>query len=239
MPSTAFTTKPPQKILFIHQNFPGQFVHVATELARLGHEVVALGIKGRSVAGVKFLRYQPKVPDRVSGIEAAIDFETKIVRGIACAQVMEQLKSGGFTPDVVVAHPGWGEALFCKDVWPAARLVMFAEFFYGTQGTDYNFDPEFTADTLAGRMRLRVKNSVHLHALHAADAVYAPTQWQASQLPPQYQSKTQVTPQYNAFMLPYAAAAAAAAGAGAGAFSRHEAALGDKLTCRLIFVLQQ
>ena len=185
-------TAAPQRFLFIHQNFPGQFVHVATELARLGHEVVALGIKGHAVAGVKLLRYQPKAPDRVSGVEAAIDFETKIVRGIACAQVMEQLKAGGFTPDVVVAYPGWGEALFCKDVWPAMRLVMFAEFFYGADGTDYNFDPEFTADTLAGRIRLRIKNSVHLHALHAADAIYAPTQWQASQLPPEYRAKTHV-----------------------------------------------
>ena len=183
---------PPKKFLFIHQNFPGQFVHIATELARLGHEVVALGIKGRGIAGVKFLRYQPKAPDRVSGIEAAIDFETKIVRGIACAQVMEKLKASGFTPDVIVAHPGWGEALFCKDVWPAVRLVMFAEFFYGADGTDYNFDPEFTSDTLGGRTRLRIKNSVHLHALHAADAIYAPTRWQASQLPLAYRSKTQV-----------------------------------------------
>lgn len=184
--------RPTQKFLFIHQNFPGQFIHIATELVRLGHEVVALGIKGRAVAGVKFLRYQPKAPERVSGVEAAVDFETKIVRGIACTQVMAKLKSSGFNPDVVVAHPGWGEALFCKDVWPAARLVMFAEFFYGTAGTDYNFDPEFTADTLASRMRLRLKNSVHLHALHAADAIYAPTQWQASQLPRDYRAKTQV-----------------------------------------------
>ena len=184
--------RPTQKFLFIHQNFTGQFIHIATELVRLGHEVVALGIKGRAVAGVKFLRYQPKAPERVSGVEAAVDFETKIVRGIACTQVMAKLKSSGFNPDVVVAHPGWGEALFCKDVWPAARLVMFAEFFYGTAGTDYNFDPEFTADTLASRMRLRLKNSVHLHALHAADAIYAPTQWQASQLPRDYRAKTQV-----------------------------------------------
>ena len=72
------------------------------------------------------------------------------------------------------------------------ELVVFAEFFYGTQGTDYCFDPEFTADTLAGRMRLRIKNSVHLHALHAADIVYAPTHWQASQLPPEYRHKAQV-----------------------------------------------
>ncbi len=181
-----------KKYLFIHQNFPGQFVHVAAELARLGHEVVALGIKGRPVPGVKYLRYLPKAPSKVSEVEASIDFETKIVRGTACAQVMAKLKKDGFAPDVIVAHPGWGESLFCKDVWPASRLVMFAEFFYRAQGADYHFDPEFTTDTLAGRVRLRIKNTVHLHALHAADAIYSPTQWQKSQLPAEYRPKTQV-----------------------------------------------
>ena len=196
VPNSKPATHPPgkqaQKFLFIHQNFPGQFVHVATELARLGHEVVALGIKGRSIAGVKFLRYQPKAPERVSGVDVAIDFETKVVRGTACAQMMAKLKTDGFTPDVIVAHPGWGESLFCKDVWPTVRLVMFAEFFYGTDGTDYHFDPEFTADTVVGRMRLRIKNSVHLHALHSADVVYAPTQWQARQIPLEYRPKVHV-----------------------------------------------
>ena len=182
----------PKKFLFIHQNFPGQFIHVAAELVRLGHEVVALGIKGRPLPGVKYLRYLPKAPSKVSEVEASIDFETKIVRGTACAQVMAKLKKDGFTPDVIVAHPGWGESLFCKDVWPAARLVMFAEFFYRAEGTDYNFDPEFTHDTLAGRLRLRIKNTVHLHALHAADAIYSPTEWQKSQLPTEYLPKTRV-----------------------------------------------
>ncbi len=181
-----------KKYLFIHQNFPGQFVHVAAELARLGHEVVALGIKGRPVPGVKFLRYTPKPPERPSAVEASIDFETKIVRGVACAQVMARLKKGGFEPDVIVAHPGWGEALFCKDVWPNARLLIFAEFFYLTDGTDYSFDPEFTTDNLAGRVRVRIKNTVHLHALHAADAIYSPTHWQAAQLPAEYVAKTRV-----------------------------------------------
>ena len=181
-----------KKYLFIHQNFPGQFVHVAAELARLGHEVVALGIKGRAVPGVKYLRYLPKAPSKVSEVEASIDFETKIVRGTACGQVMAKLKKDGFTPDVIVAHPGWGESLFCKDVWPGTRLVMFAEFFYRAEGTDYNFDREFTQDTLAGRLRVRIKNTVHLHALHAADAIYSPTEWQKSQLPAEYLSKTRV-----------------------------------------------
>jgi hypothetical protein len=32
------------RILFIHQNFPGQFVHLASALAARKHEVVALAI---------------------------------------------------------------------------------------------------------------------------------------------------------------------------------------------------
>ena len=30
--------------LFIHQNFPGQFCHLSSELAEQGHQVLALGI---------------------------------------------------------------------------------------------------------------------------------------------------------------------------------------------------
>lgn len=181
-----------KKFLFIHQNFPGQFVHVASELVRQGHQVVALGIKGRAVPGVQFIRYEPKAPPRVSAVDAVRDFETKVVRGMACAQVMEQLRAQGFTPDTIVAHPGWGEALFCKDVWPGARLLTFAEFFYCAEGADYNFDPEFFHDSVADRARLRLKNSVHLHALDACDAGYTPTRWQLEQLPPIQRDRIQV-----------------------------------------------
>lgn len=179
-----------QRILFIHQNFPGQFVHAAAELARLGHQVVALSIQqNRTIPGVEVLRYTPKPPGKPSEVEAARDFETKVVRGLACAQAMEQLRARGFVPDTIVAHPGWGEALFCKDVWPAARLLMFAEFFYASDGADYNFDPEFAHESVSERARLRMKNSVHLHALHACDGGYTPTQWQRAQLPALYRDR--------------------------------------------------
>jgi glycosyltransferase involved in cell wall biosynthesis len=182
----------PRKILFIHQNFPGQFVHIAAELARLGHEVVALGIAGRTVPGVSFFRYTPRAEAPQTAEKFARDYESKAIRGNACALAMEKLKTNGFTPDTIVAHPGWGEALFCKDVWPRARLIVFAEFFYSAEGADYNFDSEFARDLLQDRMRLRVKNSVHLHAFHDADAIYSPTQWQRSQIPLAYQAKTSV-----------------------------------------------
>lgn len=180
------------RFLFIHQNFPAQFVHVARALAARGHEVVALGIEGRPVEGVRFIRYQVPAPPRASALDAARDFETKVARGLACAAAMERLRQDGFQPDVVVAHPGWGEALFCKDVWPRARLVMYAEFFYGADGADYLFDPELSTDSLEQRTRLRLKNTVHLHALAAADTIYAPTRWQRDRLPAEYRGRTQV-----------------------------------------------
>ncbi len=181
-----------KKILFIHQNFPGQFVHVAAELARLGHEVVALGMKCRAVPGVRCVNYAVAALAHHSEIDVVRDFEAKAARGVACARAMEQLRSDGFTPDVIVAHPGWGEALFCKDVWPRARLVIFAEFFYRAEGADFNFDPEFARDSFALRARLRLKNNVHLQALEAADAIYTPTQWQLQQQPAEYRHKAQV-----------------------------------------------
>ena len=180
-----------RRVLFVHQNFPGQFGHVAKALAAAGHEVVALGINTRDIPGVKCLRYTVKAPERpATGL--AQDFEVKTVRGMACAVAMDDLKRQGFVPDVLVVHPGWGEALFCRDVFPAARLLVFAEFYYAADGTDFNFDPEFASDSLLARARLRLKNSVHLHALQDADGGYAPTAWQHSQIPAHHRGRFEV-----------------------------------------------
>lgn len=50
------------RVLFIHQNFPGQFRHLAPAMARLGHEVVAMVIQPGKEAlawnGVRVVPYQ-------------------------------------------------------------------------------------------------------------------------------------------------------------------------------------
>lgn len=69
---------------------------------------------------------------------------------------------------------------------------MFGEFFYLSQGADYNFFNGSRATAWATGARLRLKNTVHLHALHACDAGYTPTQWQLGQLPHAYRDKFQV-----------------------------------------------
>ena len=50
------------KILFIHQNFPGQFKHLAPALVTQGHQVFALTTRQESPRewqGVKLISYRP------------------------------------------------------------------------------------------------------------------------------------------------------------------------------------
>ena len=180
------------KLLFIHQNFPAQFTHLASALAARGHEVLALAVEGRQIPGVRLVRHAPVPPQPASTLALARDLEVKLARATSALGQMLQLQREGFQPDIVVAHPGWGEALFVKDVWPDARLVVFAEFFYRAQGADVDFDPEFPGAGIQAHLNARMKNTVHLHALSAADAAYSPTHWQNAQLPPEYRAKTRV-----------------------------------------------
>lgn len=179
------------RILFIHQNFPGQFKFLAPALARQGHNVVAMTMQKVNAAewqGVKLVPYSanrgttPNVHPWVS------DFETKTIRGEACFRAALKLQAEGFSPDVIIAHPGWGESLFLKDVWPAARLGIYCEFFYHPHDADVGFDPEFPVTDAGDVCRLRLKNLNNLLHFEVADAGISPTHWQASTFPEPFRS---------------------------------------------------
>jgi glycosyltransferase involved in cell wall biosynthesis len=182
-------------ILFIHQNFPGQFKFLAPALVQQGHKVVAMTMKKTELKawqGVQVVRYSanratnPKVHPWVS------DFETKTIRGEACFHAALKLKESGFTPDVIIAHHGWGESLFLKDVWPQAKMGIYCEFFYHAQGADTGFDPEFPVTDAGDACRLRLKNLSNLLHFDVADAGISPTQWQASTFPESFRAKMTV-----------------------------------------------
>ncbi len=89
------------------------------------------------------------------------------------------------------AHIGWGEALFLKDIFPEAKLLLYCEFFYRARGADTGFDPEFPPSS-ASFARLRVMNAPLLMALEAADLGVAPTHWQRRQFSPGYKDRIAV-----------------------------------------------
>lgn len=184
------------QILFIHQNFPGQFKALAPALAKLGHRVIAMTmrpVEERVWQGVELAHYRvsrgstPKVHPWVS------DFETKTIRAEACLRAAISLKSSGFSPDVIVAHPGWGESLFLKEVWPNTKLGIYCEFFYQAKGGDVGFDPEFPViDPDGDACRLRLKNLNNLLHFEVCDAGISPTVWQASTYPECFRRKITV-----------------------------------------------
>lgn len=182
-------------ILFIHQNFPGQFRHMAPALAGQGHRVVALPLKpGAPEAwqGVQVLPYQAARGSTPNIHPWMIDFETKTIRAEACFRAALRLRQQGFVPDAILAHPGWGESLFLKEVWPQARLGIYCEFYYNQHGADVGFDPEFAQTDEADACRLRLKNLNNLLHFDVADAGLSPTRWQASTFPQPFRDKITV-----------------------------------------------
>lgn len=181
-------------VLFVHQNFPGQFRHVAPFLAARGHRVVALGHdrKGESLPGVQILSYGIKRGNGADVHPLAREFESKVLRGEACALAAVRLKEQGFAPTVIVCHPGWGEAMYLKAVFPEARLICLMEYYYRARGQEMGFDPEFPLPSLEDESRLQAKNANLLLAMDAMDLGIAATPWQKSRLPAWAQDRTTV-----------------------------------------------
>ena len=179
-------------VLFVHQNFPGQFKHLAPALAKAGHQVKALAIDGAGLPDIETLRYRPARGSTANMHPWAADFETKVIRGEACAGAALQLKAAGFMPDVIVTNPGWGESLFLKDVWPLARMLALIEFFYAARGLDCDFDPEFANTSLANDARVRTKNANMLLALAAMDHGVCPTAFQRGTVPAMFLDRLSV-----------------------------------------------
>ena len=188
------------KVLFVHQNFPGQFKFLAPALAAKGHDVLAMTLQKVPLAksheqvwrGVRLCPYSIERSTSPAIHPWASDFETKVIRGEACFRAALGLKAQGFVPDLIIAHPGWGESLFLKDVWPDARLGIYCEFYYGFRGADVGFDPEFETHDPGEACRLRLKNVNNLLHLNTADAGLSPTYWQASTFPESFQKRIRV-----------------------------------------------
>ena len=182
-------------ILFIHQNFPGQFKFLAPALVQQGHAVVAMTMQKTEVKqwqGVKLETYSASRGSTPNVHPWVSDFETKTIRAEACFRSALEMKTNGFTPDLIIAHPGWGESLFLKDVWPNARLGIYCEFYYHPDEADVGFDPEFPSKDVGDVCRLRLKNLNNLLHFDVVDAGISPTHWQASTFPEPFRSKIAV-----------------------------------------------
>ncbi len=181
-------------ILFIHQSMPGQFAHLARRLAENPANRVLFLTRPRParIHGVVKIEYKLPVAPKGGTHPFLQNLQNGVLHaeGAALAMLSFQ-KQYRIRPDVIYAHPGWGETLFIRDVFPGIPLIHYCEFFYHTLGADTFFNPEETL-TLRDAMKLRTRNAVNLLSLDACDIAVTPTQWQWRVQPDEYRSKIRI-----------------------------------------------
>lgn len=182
------------RILFVHKNFPGQYLRLVQHLkAEGGHELVAITRHdNRQAELIRTFRYEIDDRGLAQVPPLARHYARAVQRGEAVAQIAMQLRRADFQPDVILGHTGWGETLFLKEVWPRVPLQAYSEFYYQTNGADLGSDPEFQDDDLPGRAMGHSKNAALLLGLATADRGLSPTEWQRDVHPPELRSRIDV-----------------------------------------------
>lgn len=175
-----------RRILFVHQNFPAQFRHLAPNLLRNDWDVKALRAGPTTAThwqGVHLLGWKARQNTTLSAHPMAHDTETKLIRAEAAAVIAEQLNERGWVPDLIVGHPGWGEMLFLNTIWPNTPQLHYLEFFYSSAGLDMGFDPEFSHNDWHSAARVVAKQGTALTSLTQMSHAICPTRFQASTYP--------------------------------------------------------
>ncbi|AOX20351.1 glycosyltransferase [Kozakia baliensis] len=172
------------RYLFVHQNFPGQFLHLVRHLhEKGGHEVVFISeANSGALPGVRRVLYKVTRTPSDATHPALRELEMGLGRAEAVARAATTLKSLGYVPDIIIGHHGWGELLNIVDVYPETPILGYFEFFYHTDKYDVGFDPEFPPSP-ALLPNVRVKNTINLLALNLPGYGQTPTEFQRNTYP--------------------------------------------------------
>jgi glycosyltransferase involved in cell wall biosynthesis len=182
-------------VLYVHQNFPAQFGHVAAHLAQT--------MKWRCtfisetppgvVGGIEKIQYKLAGGATKQNHFCSRTFENTVWH---CDAVYRALKARlDIKPDLIVGHSGFGSTLFLRELYPDVPCINFFEYYYAPHGPESDMD--FRQDLgwqipEEKYLRSRCRNAMILLDLQNCDAAYAPTEFQRSRFPQEYLDKVQV-----------------------------------------------
>lgn len=177
------------RLLLVHQNFPGQFRDIGPALCDRGHELKAIGSSQRPTdPRIEVLRYEHNLGERSGVHPHSLEVDDWIHRSEKVAQLAMGLKQRGWAPDVMLAHPGWGEALLLRQVFSSTPLVIWPELWLRPE--HLGNDP---GEINVGQMQyLRIKDWLIDGAMADASVAVLPTRYQASTFPQRWQNKITV-----------------------------------------------
>ncbi len=178
-----------KKILFIHENYPAQFGALGRYMADNGWEVMfataAQGVGKDEVkrdGKVKIVGYRAHRQPHESTHNYLQGTEKAILNGQGFARLAIKLRRSGFTPDVVMAHSGWGSGTFTKAVWPETKFIQYLEWWYEHPARDSMF-PETEKNVENQKAKIFSRNLPFLLDWAYADGVIVPTEFQAAGVP--------------------------------------------------------
>ena len=178
-------------VLFVHQNYPAQFGHVAEHLAaRHAFRCTFVSEKPAGKVGkVERIQYAARGGATERNHYCSRTFENAVWHADGVYAALKARPD--IRPDLVVGHSGFGSTLFLKELYPAAPVVNLFEFFYRATGSDMDFRPDFPSTEL-NRLRAKTRNAMILCDLDNCDTGYCPTAWQRDCFPLEYQTKLRV-----------------------------------------------
>lgn len=179
------------RILLLHQNFPGQYAHIAKWAQETpGVDVMAItDTKNKRPDTIPTVRYPEPGEPLQTPFGSVKRFQEAVYRGEAAAKAAVALRQKGFVPDLVLGHGAWGETFYMREVFPGAKVISYAEFYYRPRGFNIGFDPEFDSVGPDVVRTVDAQNAVMSTSVLTSDHCHAPTLFQASSFPDELRSK--------------------------------------------------
>lgn len=173
------------RILFVHNNFPGQYARIVRFLKdRRDVDMLSGSLaSNKQPAPIKRIGYTPHREAGEKTHPALRYTETSVIRGQAVYTAFMPVKNKGWNPDIILTHSGFGDGIFLKDLWPRAKYMPYFEWYYHAYGSDASFLDHGAPKTPNAELNIRMKNTAILQDLAAMDWGQCPTEFQKSQFP--------------------------------------------------------
>jgi glycosyltransferase involved in cell wall biosynthesis len=179
-------------VLYVHQNFPAQFGHIAQHLVdKLDWRCTFVSqTPGGKVGGIEKIEYK-----LIGGATKHNHYCTRTFENTVwhCDGVYRAMRARpDIKPDLIVGHSGFGSTLFLRELYPDVPVINFFEYYYLPHDVDSDMD--FRKDLNwpthdLTYLRSRCRNAMILLDLQNCQAAYTPTQFQRSRFPEELRGK--------------------------------------------------
>ncbi len=182
-------------ILYVHQNFPAQFGHIARHLVqKMGWECSFCSQTGDGdVDGIRKIGYKLAGGATRQNHYCSRTFENTVWH---CDAVHSALKAHPeVQPDLIVGHSGFGSTLFLRELYPGVPIINFFEYYYRAHHplSDMDFRQDLGWPVPEQNyLRSYCRNAMILLDLQNCDTGYTPTEFQKSCFPAEYLPKLKV-----------------------------------------------